>query len=135
LVAQVNRSSLTRDSDVDKVSLKDPDELTSHGIGSIFAGDGFLIVAVLLSTAQTSIGSLLWLLLLIPAFFFFGRGFSDLLHARQIRRRLAQRESGSGLTIGGPQAPVVLSDVFKSYQSGRLTNPSSVTEKTTRQLE
>lgn len=77
-------------SQLSKGALKDPDELTGNGIGSVIVGDGFLIVAVLLSVAGGSIGSLLWLLLLIPAFFFFGKGFADVLHARQIRRRLKQ---------------------------------------------
>ena len=67
---------------------KDPDELVSNGIGSVIMGDGFFITAVLLSATNSAVGSLLWLLLLIPAFFFFGKGFADVLHAKQIRRRL-----------------------------------------------
>src|SRR5688572_23393038 len=51
----------------------DPDELTSSGIGSVIMGDGFLIVGIILSATESSISSLLWLFLLIPAFFFFGK--------------------------------------------------------------
>jgi uncharacterized membrane protein YvbJ len=69
---------------------KDPDELVGNGIGAVFVGDGFFMVAVILSATNSSISSLLWLLLLIPAFFFFGKGFADVLHAQQIRRRQKQ---------------------------------------------
>ncbi|MEK6280230.1 MAG: hypothetical protein AABN95_07720 [Acidobacteriota bacterium] len=78
---------------------KDPDELAGNGIGSVFVGDGFLMVAVILSATSTSISSLLWLLLLIPAFFFFGKGFADVFQARQIRRRLKQMELHAASTI------------------------------------
>src|SRR5690349_14302339 len=60
-----------------KVKSKDPDELTGDGIGSVIVGDGFFMVAVILSATHTSVSSLLWLFLLIPAFYFFGRGFAD----------------------------------------------------------
>jgi uncharacterized membrane protein YvbJ len=117
-------------------STKDPDELTANGIGSVFVGDGFLMVAVILGATHTSISSLLWLLLLIPAFFFFGKGFADVLHARQIYRRLKQNELDTVLApseLPPPRASVV--DAFKNYTSRRLIATPSVTERTTRQLE
>lgn len=108
---------------------KDPDELTGNGIGSVIVGDGFLIVAVLLSVAGGSIGSLLWLLLLIPAFFFFGKGFADVLHARQIRRRLKQAgESDPSLISPARVEGLPISN------SGELALPS-ITERTTRNLK
>jgi hypothetical protein len=119
-----------------KASSKDPDELTGNGIGSVFVGDGFLMVAVILSATHTSISSLLWLLLLIPAFFFFGKGFADVLHARQIYRRLKQTELDAvpaTSELPPPRASVV--DAFKNYTSDRLVAKPSVTERTTRQLE
>ena len=119
-----------------KACSKDPDELTGNGIGSVFVGDGFLMVAVILSATHTSSSSLLWLLLLIPAFFFFGKGFADVLHARQIQRRLRQQELDAVATtseLPPPRASVV--DVFKSHASDKLIATPSVTEKTTRQLE
>lgn len=70
------------------VRSSDPDELVGTGISKIITGDGFLMVAIFLSITQTSAGSLLWLLLLLPAFYLFGQGFSDVFRARQIRRRL-----------------------------------------------
>jgi hypothetical protein len=118
-----------------RASSKDPDELTGNGIGSVIVGDGFFMVAVFLSTAHTSIGSLLWLLLLIPAFFFFGRGFADVLHARQIRLRLKQRElDSSPITAELPPPLASAIDVFNNYSSGKLLTAPSVTERTTREL-
>jgi hypothetical protein len=102
---------------------KDPDELTGTGIASVFIGDGFFMVAVILSATESSVSSLLWLFLLIPAFFFFGKGFADIFQARQIRRRLKQNELAAAPTAG----------VFKNYASGDLI-PSSITDRTTRQL-
>jgi len=104
---------------------KDPDELAGNGIGSVFMGDGFFMVAVILSATESSVSSLLWLFLLIPAFFFFGKGFADVFQARQIRLRMKQNE------IVSP--PVI--DVFKNHNSGGLITTPSVTERTTRQLK
>lgn len=139
LLAPVKQGLLKRNSIGEpfaRPSSKDPDELTGNGIGSVFVGDGFFIVAVLLSATHSSISSILWLLLLIPAFFFFGKGFADLLHARQIQRRLKQSALAAGPTTAAlppPRTSVV--DVFKNYRSGELIATPSVTEKTTRQLE
>ncbi|MGH9971121.1 MAG: zinc ribbon domain-containing protein [Pyrinomonadaceae bacterium] len=115
---------------------KDPDELTGNGIGSVIVGDGFLIVAVFLSVTSTTISSLLWLLLLIPAFFFFGKGFADVLHARQIRRSLKQNEITTGRTavaeLDSSRGSVI--DARTAHASGDLLSRSSVTDRTTRQL-
>ena len=107
----------------------DPDELTGNGIGSVIVGDGFLMVAVILSATSSSISSLLWLLLLIPAFFFFGKGFADVLHARQIRKRIKHEAPGS---TGSLTASSVVDALQKSI-SGELT--LSVTDRTTRNLK
>lgn len=113
------------------VALRDPDEMTGNGIGKVIVGDGFLIVAVILSASHTSISSLLWLLLLLPAFFFFGKGFADVLHARQIRRRIKQGAQHSDFTPREVnRAPSI---DFQSSISGEL--PRSVTERTTRSLK
>ena len=118
-----------------KVTAKDPDELTGNGIGSVIVGDGLFMVAVMLSVTQASISSLLWLLLLIPAFFFFGKGFADVFHARQIQRRLKQSELVAGpATAAIPPPTASIIDVFKNYKSDKLTTRPSVTERTTRQL-
>lgn len=109
---------------------KDPDELTGNGVASVFIGDGFFMVAVILSATHTSISSLLWLLLLIPAFFFFGKGFRDVWQARQIRRRLKENAQASFELESG----ISLFTSIKTA-SGELLNGSSVTERTTRQLE
>ena len=109
--------------DLSKAPFKDPDELAGNGIGKVFAGDGFLLVAIILSATESSVSSLLWLFLLIPAFFFFGKGFADVFQARQIRRRMKQDELD-----GAPRT-----DVFKNLASSELITPS-VTERTTRQL-
>lgn len=115
---------------------KDPDELTANGIGSVIVGDGFFMIAVILSATQTSVSSLLWLLLLIPAFFFFGMGVADVLHARQIRWRQKQNELNDAPTIGElPPPRTSIIDIFKSHSSGELIHVPSVSERTTRQLE
>lgn len=119
-----------------KAPAKDPDELIGTGIASFFLGDGFLVVGVILSATHSSVSSLLWLLLLIPAFFFYGKGISDVLQARQIRRRLKQNELAAATRDAGlppPRASVI--DVFKGHPSGELLPAPSVTERTTRKLE
>ena len=109
---------------------READELTGNGVASVFIGDGFFMVAVILSATHTSISSLLWLLLLIPAFFFFGKGFRDVWQARQIRRRLKENAQASRELESG-------SSLFASIKtaSGELLSGSSVTDRTTRQLE
>lgn len=114
----------------------DPDELIGSGLASLFMGDGFFFVGLLLSVMDSSVKSFLWLLLLIPAFFFFGKGVSDVFKARQIRRRLKQHELNAASTTANlppPSAAVV--DVLKNYNSGELASSPSVTERTTRQLQ
>jgi hypothetical protein len=111
---------------------KDPDELTGNGIGAVFVGDGFLIVGIILSATQTPVSSILWLLLLIPAFFFFGKGFSDLLQARQIRRRIEQDALDVHSADALPSESVI--GALKRTISGELVLPS-VTERTTRDLK
>ena len=114
---------------------KDPDELTGNGIGSVIVGDGFFMVAVLLSATDSSVSSLLWLFLLIPAFFFFGKGFADVLHARQIRRRMKQDELAGAPNAAALLPPQVsLVDAIKKHTSGELVSVPSVTERTTREL-
>lgn len=123
------------DENLTNAKVKDPDELTGKGVGSVIIGDGFFMVAVILSATQSSVSSLLWLFLLIPAFFFFGKGFADVLHARQIRRRLKEKELAATPKIAElppPRASVV--DVFRKSISGELDMPS-VTERTTRNLD
>ena len=137
-LAPVKQDSLRKQSvgkDLARVSAKDPDELTGNGIGSIIVGDGFLMVSVFLGVTHSSVSSLLWLLLLIPAFFFFGKGFSDIFHARQIRRLAKHAALGdipAVAELSPPRASVI--DVFKS-PSGELVPTPSVTERTTRHLE
>jgi hypothetical protein len=111
----------------------DPDELTSSGIGSVIMGDGFLIVGIILSATESSISSLLWLFLLIPAFFFFGKGFANVLKARQIRRRQKSLLSvSSPAELAAETFPT--SDTFVKLASGKLPKAHSVTERTTREL-
>ena len=111
------------------LSPKDPDELVGNGIGAVIMGDGLLIVAIILSAIQSSVSSLLWLLLLIPAFFCYGKGFADVLLARQIRRRFKQDE------LDHPTCEGSLREVLNRSLSGQPTTVPSVTEKTTRNLD
>lgn len=111
-------------------SANDPDELTSSGIGSVIMGDGFLIVGIILSATESSISSLFWLLLLIPAFFFFGKGFANVLKARQIRRR---QKSLLNVELASETFPT--SDTLGKLASGNLPKAPSVTERTTRELK
>ena len=111
----------------------DPDELTASGIGSVIMGDGFLIVGIILSATESSISSLLWLFLLIPAFFFFGKGFANVLKARQIRRRQKSLPSVAGpAELAAETFPT--SDTLGKLASGKLPKAPSVTERTTREL-
>lgn len=118
-----------------KTETKDPDELTGKGIGNVIIGDGFFMVAILLSVIQSSVSSLFWLILLIPAFFFFGKGFADVLHARQIRRRNKQNELNAAVIASElPPASVSFVSQIKKHISGELSPIPSVTERTTRDL-
>jgi hypothetical protein len=115
---------------------KDPDSLTSNGIASVIIGDGFFMVAVILAATNSAFSSMLWLFLLIPAFFFFGKGFADVLHARQIRRRQKQSELSAAvqspeLQTGRPSAI----EIFEKVISRELTPVPSVTDRTTRNLK
>ena len=114
------------------LTAKDPDELVGNGIGAVFVGDGFFMVGVILSATQTAVSSLLWLLLLIPAFFFFGKGFTDVFHAQQIRRRIKQAALDDQSNESLPPGSLV--DAIKRTISGELRLPS-VTERTTRDLK
>ncbi len=99
----------------------DPDELVGTGIGKVITGDGFLMVAVFLSVTHTSVSSLLWLLLLLPAFYLFGQGFSDVFQARQIRRRQQSGELGEA-------------DISAELPPSAFPLIDSVTNQTTRKL-
>jgi len=114
---------------------KDPDELVGNGIGSIIMGDGFLFVGVLLTFMQSSVSSFLWLILLIPAFFFFGKGFTDIFQARQIRQRV-KREALAAQ--GSAELPTSTAPALRGFEgsfSGDLLPTTSVTDRTTRQLK
>ena len=117
------------------LSPKDPDELVGNGIGAVIVGDGVLITAITLSAIQSSVNSLLWLLLLIPAFFCYGKGFADVLLARQIRRRIKQEALDRENEHLQTTCETSLGDVLnRSLSSERVMLPS-VTEKTTRNLD
>ncbi len=120
-----------------EASLSDADDLIGSGLASFFMGDGFFFVGVLLSVMDSSVKSLLWLLLLIPAFFFFGKGVANVFKARQIRLRLKQNELGASAmtTAELPPPRATVAGVLKSYNSGELASTPSVTERTTRQLQ
>lgn len=139
LLASVNQNSQLNkniDQSLMKGEAKDPDELTGKGIGSVIIGDGFFMVAVILSATHSSVSSLLWLFLLIPAFFFFGKGFSDVLHARQIRRRQKKQNSlTETLKAGELPSSKSIADVIKKSISGELTPVPSIAERTTRNLK
>lgn len=121
-----------RSSTSHKLISKDPDELVGNGIAAVFVGDGFFMVGVILSATQTAVSSLLWLLLLIPAFIFFGKGFTDVFQAQQIRRRIKQAALNQQSNESLPSGSVV--EVLKRTVSGGLSLPS-VTERTTRDLK
>lgn len=138
LLAPIKQNSIARKvsgKNLTKTKSKDPDELTAGGIANVIIGDGFFMVAVLLSAAHGSVGSLLWLFLLIPAFFFFGKGFADVLHARQIKRRLKQAGMDEVAKTAELQPPrVSFIEAIKKQTSGELAAMPGVTEGTTREL-
>jgi len=113
---------------------KDPDVLTGNGVASFFIGDGFLIAGVILSATNSAVSSLLWLLLLIPAFFFYGKGFRDVWQARQIRRRLKQNELAAKPAPPELEAARTSAVAARKSPSGELLSRPSVTERTTREL-
>ena len=137
-LASVNRnlpSNETVSRSLMQSQLKDPDELTSNGVGALIVGDGFLMVAVFLSVTNSAVSSLLWLFLLIPAFYLYGRGVANILHARQIRaqeKRNALNDDSSRDAL--PRSSLV-NAIRRSISSGKLTTVPSVTERTTRELK
>ena len=94
----------------------------------MFIGDGFLMVGVILSATSSPVSSLLWLLLLIPAFFFFGKGFADVLHAQQFRRRLKQQQLNDAQQLKALAPPGSIIEAIKK-KSGELVSLPSVTEE------
>ncbi|HVF47357.1 MAG TPA: zinc-ribbon domain-containing protein [Pyrinomonadaceae bacterium] len=126
----------TRETGLQTPDSRDPDTLTGNGIGSVIVGDGFFMVAVILAATQSPVSSLLWLFLLIPAFFFFGRGFTDVFQARQLRRRRKEVELGIGHRPEKlPAGRLSALGTFEKVISGELTPVPSVTERTTRNLK
>jgi hypothetical protein len=118
-----------------KPNVPGSDELTSRGIRDVIIGDGVFMVAIILSFAQSPVASMLWLLLLIPAFFFFGHGFADILYAKQQRRKaeasdLMASSAKAELTPAGP----TIADMIGQVVSAELQAVPSVTERTTRNL-
>ena len=117
-----------------KTSAGDPDELTANGVGSVIVGDGFFIIAVILSATHTSISSLLWLLLLIPAFYCFGHGLKDILHAKQIQRRQKQSELRAAPASELPPPRASVADFIRSHNSADLLPFPRPTKRTTGEL-
>ena len=113
---------------------KDPEELVGNGIASVFIGDGFLMVGVILSATNSPVSSLLWLLLLIPAFFFFGKGFADVLHAQQLRRREKQQQLDEAQLLSAIEPRGSIIEVIRR-KSDELVALPGVTERTTRDLK
>jgi zinc-ribbon domain len=119
-----------------KAESKDPDELIANGIGGIIMGDGFFMIAVILSATNASISSLLWLLMLIPAFFYFGKGFADILHAKRICQRLKANELKAAKAVAElPRLRPSVVDIFQDHISGGLLATGGATERTTRELQ
>lgn len=112
----------------------DPDEMNANGVGSVIVGDGFFIIAVLLSATHSSISSLLWLLLLIPAFYCFGRGFTDIVHAKQIQRRQKQSELSAAPAAELPPPRASVADFIRSHTSADLLPLPRPTKRTTGEL-
>lgn len=108
--------------------------MTAEGIGSVIVGDGFFITAVILSATHTPISSLLWLLLLVPAFFCFGRGMKDVLHASRIRRRQKRDELGSARAEELPPRRASVADIIGGHGSSGLLAAHGATKRTTGEL-
>jgi hypothetical protein len=117
-----------------RAQAEDPDEMTASGVGNVVVGDGFFITAVILSATHTSISSLLWLLLLIPAFYCFGRGLRDVLHARQIRRSRKQGELSTAAKAELPPPRASVADIIRSHTSGELLRATRAAKRTTGEL-
>ena len=113
---------------------EDPDELTASGIGSFIVGDGFFITGVILSVTHTSISSVLWLLLLIPAFFCFGRGLRDVLLAKQLRQRRRQEELKAAPAAELPPRRATVADIIGGHTSGGLLSAPRPSKRTTGEL-
>jgi len=112
----------------------DPDELTASGIGSFIVGDGFFITGVLLSVTHSSISSVLWLLLLIPAFICFGRGLRDVLLAKQIRERSKQEGLKAAPPAELPPRQATVADIIGGRASGELLRAPRPSKRTTGEL-
>lgn len=107
--------------------------LTGTGVAKFMVGDAFVIPAILLTVLEGSAQSTLWLLMLIPGLTLFAWGMADIVRSRAITR---ERNSPSG--AANPKELTVPATAFagdlEPKFSGELT-PSSVTERTTRELQ
>ena len=99
------------------------------GIQSLMTGVGFLVVAIALAIFGRPIGAQVWWFwMLLPAFGLMGRGFAEIVRARQINP-----PAGTQPTQQVPHRPA--HDSLPASKTSELRPPvPSVTEGTTRHL-
>lgn len=97
-------------------------------VKNIFAGVGFLVVAIALSHSPA--GMFWWYWMLIPAFSMMGGGVAGIMRAR--------REEHRGLSGAGPiistGLPPARASALPPRNTSELMQPPSITEGTTRHL-
>lgn len=120
---------------------KDPSEVYAEGVRSIITGVGFLVVSLALLFTGVAGGKAWWWAMLLPSFFAFAKGISEVLRSRKMERPLVVAPSQGLAQIGNAAETSTLPPVRGKYiypdpryKTGDLV-PPSVTETTTRHLE
>lgn len=109
----------------ERVGGKDAATLNGHAIAKFLIGDVFVLPAILLVALESSVQSVLWILLAVPGAVLYTWAVVDILKARELKKKTDKTDSQKELrepTVNTlPDAPF-------------SPPPASVTERTTSDL-
>jgi uncharacterized protein (DUF983 family) len=107
----------------------DPSKLNGYAIAKFLVGDVFVLPAVLLVALESSVQSMLWVLLAVPGLILYTWAIVDLVNVRAAKRQRKETASGAN--------PRELGEPIVNTMPGDFTNhrrPVSVIEHTTGNL-
>ena len=107
----------------------DPSTLNGHAIAKFIIGDAFFLPAVLLTVLESSVQSVLWILLAVPGLLLYTWAAVDLVKARAIKRNSTELPGADTPRELGAPVPTDMPIDFTDREV-----PVSVTDRTTREL-
>ena len=111
------------------VQQTDPATLNGHAIAKFIIGDAFVLPAVLLTVLESSVQSVLWILLAVPGLLLYTWAAVDLVKARAIKRNSTELPGADTPRELGAPVPTDMPIDFTDREV-----PVSVTDRTTREL-